>query len=183
MAGLSLDETHLNGKVTYEEVTGNTRNDVFDTPARAATMPAGSNHGDAFADRLRVFKDNRLPEKKSKGLLELMWIALMDKVLLLLSAAAVISLALGLYQTFGVKHKPGEAKVEWVEGVAIIVAIAIVVCVGAGNDYQKERQFVRLNKKVRGLQPLERKMLTFCVERRSHRQSNSLWKIYGNLGL
>ena len=72
----------------------------------------------------------------------------MDKVLLLLSAAAVISLALGLYQTFGVKHEPGAAKVDWVEGVAIIVAIVIVVVVGAGNDYQKERQFIKLNKKV-----------------------------------
>jgi len=73
----------------------------------------------------------------------------MDKVLLLLSAAAVISLALGLYQTFGIKKKPGEGpSVEWVEGVAIIVAVTIVVVVGAGNDYQKERQFVKLNKKV-----------------------------------
>jgi Ca2+-transporting ATPase len=96
-----------------------------------------------------VFGDNRIPERKAKGLLTLMWIALMDKVLLLLSAAAVISLALGLYQTFGVKHKPGEPSVEWVEGVAIIVAIVIVVVVGAGNDYQKELQFVKLNRKVR----------------------------------
>ena len=70
-----------------------------------------------------------------------------DKVLLLLTGAAVISLALGLYQTFGVKHKPGEPKVEWIEGVAIIVAIAIVVVVGAANDWQKERQFVKLNRK------------------------------------
>ncbi len=70
-----------------------------------------------------------------------------DKVLLLLTAAAIISLALGLYQTFGIKHKPGEPKVEWIEGVAIIVAIAIVVIVGAANDWQKERQFVKLNRK------------------------------------
>ena len=40
-----------------------------------------------------------------------------------LSVSAVISLALGLYQTFGGDHKEGEPKVEWVEGVAIIVAI------------------------------------------------------------
>jgi Ca2+-transporting ATPase len=65
--------------------------------------------------------------------------------LLILSGAAVISLALGLYQTFGVAHDPGVPKVEWIEGVAIIAAIAIVVAVGATNDWQKERQFVRLN--------------------------------------
>ncbi|GME57287.1 ATPase P-type K/Mg/Cd/Cu/Zn/Na/Ca/Na/H-transporter [Neofusicoccum parvum] len=70
-----------------------------------------------------------------------------DKVLILLTIAAVISLALGLYETFGQKHEDGEPKVEWVEGVAIMVAIAIVVVVGAVNDWQKERQFVKLNKK------------------------------------
>ncbi|KAK5001171.1 plasma membrane calcium, partial [Cryomyces antarcticus] len=70
-----------------------------------------------------------------------------DKVLILLSIAAVISLALGLYQTFGQSHADGEARVEWVEGVAIMVAIVIVVVVGAVNDWQKERQFVKLNKK------------------------------------
>jgi Ca2+-transporting ATPase len=77
-----------------------------------------------------------------------MWVAMNDKILWLLTGAAVISLALGLYQTFGVKHEPGEAKVDWVEGVAIIAAIVIVVVVGAGNDWQKERAFVKLNKKV-----------------------------------
>merc|ERR1711881_198127 len=35
----------------------------------------------------------------------------------------------------------------WVEGMGIIVAIFIVVMVGAVNDWQKERQFMKLNKK------------------------------------
>ena len=38
-------------------------------------------------------------------------------------------------------------KVDYVEGVAILVAAAIVVLVGAANDYQKERQFAKLNAK------------------------------------
>ncbi|KAK1723208.1 calcium-translocating P-type ATPase [Colletotrichum acutatum] len=71
-----------------------------------------------------------------------------DKVLILLSVAAVISLALGLYQTFGATHHGDDtAKLEWVEGVAIIVAITIVVVVGSLNDWQKERQFRKLNQK------------------------------------
>jgi len=62
-----------------------------------------------------------------------------------LSIAAVVSLALGFYQTF----RPGASKgVEWVEGVAILVAIAIVTVVQSVNDYQKERQFMKLNQKV-----------------------------------
>lgn len=65
---------------------------------------------------------------------------------------AVVSLAIGLYQTFGQPPEYDEdgnpkPRVEWVEGVAIIVAIAIVSLVGAANDWQKERQFVKLNKR------------------------------------
>jgi Ca2+-transporting ATPase len=101
---------------------------------------------DHYADRKRVFGEHRLPERKSKSFLELAWIALQDRVLILLSIAAAISLALGLYQTFGPHHDNG-ARIEWVEGVAIIVAILIVVIVGALNDWQKERQFQKLNKK------------------------------------
>jgi Ca2+-transporting ATPase len=39
------------------------------------------------------------------------------------------------------------AGVKWVEGVAIIVAILIVVLVGSVNDFQKEKQFRKLNAK------------------------------------
>ena len=46
---------------------------------------------------------------------------------ILLSIAAVISLALGLFQDFGTPREPGEPPVDWVEGVAIMIAIAIVV--------------------------------------------------------
>lgn len=150
-SGLSVDEQYMDGTVTFEEAT---------TP-QAPHMPSKSPElavqrtdttlhqpsKNAFVDRIRVFSDNRLPERKPKSILQLAWMAYNDKVLILLTIAAVISLSLGLYQTFGIKHKPGEPKVEWVEGVAIIVAIVIVVVVGALNDWQKERQFVKLNRK------------------------------------
>ena len=72
--------------------------------------------------------------------------------------AAAVSLALGLYSDFGVKATPiicpatgqlgcFEPKVDWVEGVAILIAVAIVVLVGSLNDWQKERQFRALNEK------------------------------------
>jgi P-type Ca2+ transporter type 2C len=44
-----------------------------------------------------------------------------------LSFAAIVALALGLFQDFGPSHQPGEARVDWVEGVAIMVAVFIVV--------------------------------------------------------
>ncbi|KAG6918647.1 hypothetical protein DXG01_012766 [Tephrocybe rancida] len=98
-------------------------------------------------ERRRVYGPNVLPTRPSKSLLSLMWLALKDKVLVLLSIAAVISLALGLFQDFGTPRPEGEPPVDWVEGVAIMVAIAIVVIVGSLNDWQKERQFKQLNDK------------------------------------
>lgn len=156
-AGLSSDEVGLDGTISFEEVThratddGRTsdRRDDSRTPlGKTRTPPQGNDTKEmAFHDRKRIFNDNRLPEKKGKSLLEIMWITYNDKVLILLSCAAAVSLAVGLYQTFGQKHEDGKPKVEWVEGVAIIVAIVIVVVVGSLNDYQKELQFVKLNKK------------------------------------
>lgn len=69
----------------------------------------------------------------------------------MLAIAAVVSLGVGLYEdiavpeydTFG-NRIPG---VKWVEGVAIIVAILLVVLVGSVNDFQKEKQFRKLNAK------------------------------------
>ncbi|KAK5987837.1 Calcium-transporting ATPase 2 [Cladobotryum mycophilum] len=151
-SGLGTGESRLQGQVTFDEATSKTSGkpvkDIA-TPetTRVATNSSQAREREHFQDRYRVFSDNRLPEKKGKSLLELMWITYNDKVLILLSIAAAISLAVGLYQTFGQEHKPGEPKVEWVEGVAIIVAIVIVVIVGSLNDYQKERQFAKLNKK------------------------------------
>lgn len=117
----------------------------------ASDSTKNSNDNPSFEKRQDFYGVNKLPEKKPKTFLALVWMALQDKVLILLSIVAVVSLAIGLYETFGQppKYEDGkqEPKVEWVEGVAIIVAIAIVSLVGAGNDWQKERQFVKLNKK------------------------------------
>ncbi|EGV63158.1 hypothetical protein CANTEDRAFT_106295 [Yamadazyma tenuis ATCC 10573] len=102
--------------------------------------------------RTKHYGDNRLPVKVQKSFLRLCIEAFKDKVLILLTVAAVVSMALGLYETFGtdtmydVDGTP-IPKLDWVEGVAIIVAVLIVVLVGAANDYQKERQFAKLNAK------------------------------------
>ena len=162
-AGLSVDETVLDRRISFDEVKERVHSEVSptDTSAAAAkdwdasetTAAARTSAGDGapengpFADRRRVFNENRLPKKKTKSILQLAWIAYKDKILILLSFAALISLALGIYQSVGGLHAPDEPAVEWVEGVAIVVAIFIVVSVGALNDWQKERQFVKLNKK------------------------------------
>ncbi|TFK75096.1 calcium-translocating P-type ATPase [Pluteus cervinus] len=100
-----------------------------------------------LAHRQHIYGTNTLPQRASKSLLALMWLALKDKVLVLLSIAALISLALGFYQDFGIPRAPDEPPVDWVEGVAIMIAIFIVVIVGSLNDWQKEKQFRSLNEK------------------------------------
>lgn len=105
-----------------------------------------------FLARQAQFGANVLPTKVAKSFFRLCMEAFKDKVLVLLSVAAAISLALGLYETFGHGTEYDDEgkplpKVNWVEGVAIIVAVLIVVIVGAANDYQKERQFAKLNAK------------------------------------
>ncbi|KAK4119310.1 calcium-translocating P-type ATPase [Parathielavia appendiculata] len=152
--GLSVDETALDGAVSFEEVAPRGKKALSEgaahAPPNSHAHHAEDPASEPFSSRKRVFRDNRLPEKKGKTLLQLMWITYNDKVLMLLSAAAVVSLAVGIYQTLAPteNHEDGSfSGAEWVEGVAIIVAIAIVVLVGSLNDYQKERQFAKLNRK------------------------------------
>ncbi|KAJ5497169.1 ATPase P-type K/Mg/Cd/Cu/Zn/Na/Ca/Na/H-transporter [Penicillium fimorum] len=144
-SGLSLDETYLDAPVNVAASVTST------APAETSAiskLPISTelNHN-AFVDRRKFFGDNRLPIKPSPSFLSLMWAAYNDHVLFLLTGAAIISLALGLYQTFGTKHTPNNPPVEWVEGVAILIAIVVITLAGAANDYQKEYKFRKLNKK------------------------------------
>ncbi|KAK4235640.1 Ca2+-transporting ATPase [Achaetomium macrosporum] len=147
-AGLSIDETTVQKEPDCETTPTNSPrpNATHVNPSQPLSFL--NKHSDHYIDRRRVFGENRLPDHKSKSFLALAWVALQDRVLILLSVAAAISLALGLYQTFDGHHEEGQGvRVEWIEGVAIIVAILVVVLVGALNDWQKERQFRRLNQK------------------------------------
>lgn len=138
-SGLSVDETSARRRIAFAEAVDGKDN-------KAQTSVNGGS--EPFVDRTRVYGKNVLPAKKATPLYKLMWNAYNDKVLILLTVAAVISLALGLYETLGVEHEPGAPPpVDWIEGVAICVAIIIVVAVGSVNDWQKEKAFVKLNAK------------------------------------
>ncbi|KAI9338954.1 PMCA-type calcium-translocating P-type ATPase [Zopfochytrium polystomum] len=101
--------------------------------------------------RRSVFGANMLPAVKPKGLLSYMLAALSDKIMIILSIAAFVSLGIGLYQDF--RTLPADApatdkqKVHWIEGFAIIVAVLVVVLASSINDLQKEAQFRKLNAK------------------------------------
>ncbi|KAJ7773167.1 Ca-transporting ATPase, partial [Mycena metata] len=161
LAGLGTkSDTGLGGASLTRSTTGGSspgdgRTGVGEGPAPAIALTdpddeKGDSKG-AFAASLDirrcVYGENVLPPRATKSLLSLMYTALKDKVLILLSVAAVVSLALGLFQDFGPSRPAGDPPVDWVEGVAILVAILIVVIVGSVNDWQKERQFQFLNEK------------------------------------
>ncbi|KAF2680438.1 plasma membrane calcium-transporting ATPase 2 [Lentithecium fluviatile CBS 122367] len=139
--GLSVDEASAPRRVTFDEaVSGHSSPSKESTSSQTDEKP--------FQDRIRVFGRNALPPKKATPIWWLIWNAYNDKVLIVLTVAAVISLALGLYETLGADHPPGSpTPVDWVEGLAICVAIIIVVVVTALNDWQKEQAFVKLNTK------------------------------------
>ncbi|KAJ2077108.1 plasma membrane calcium [Coemansia sp. RSA 988] len=102
-----------------------------------------------YADRMDKYGINMLPPSKSRSFIGLVWDALHDKMLVLLIVAAIVSLGIGIYQDVRVTDDPVEDSqdVHWVEGFAIIVAIAVVTLVASINDYQKEKQFRILNAK------------------------------------
>ena len=148
-AGLSIDETHLDGSISFDDASRATHEkfgvleDVELRKSQSNSQPTHRRQVDGqFEDRLRIFRDNRLPERKADSIFVLIWRAYNDKILMLLTIAAVVSLSLGIYETVS-----GKSGVDWVEGVAICIAILIVVTVGAANDFQKERQFIKLNKR------------------------------------
>jgi magnesium-transporting ATPase (P-type) len=69
-----------------------------------------------------------------ESFLSLLITALMDTTLLILIAAASVSLVIG------VVYEPPEHN-GWLEGTAIFIAIILVSFISAGNDYTKQLQF------------------------------------------
>eukprot|EP00201_Polytomella_parva_P010509 CAMPEP_0175060112 /NCGR_PEP_ID=MMETSP0052_2-20121109/12814_1 /TAXON_ID=51329 ORGANISM="Polytomella parva, Strain SAG 63-3" /NCGR_SAMPLE_ID=MMETSP0052_2 /ASSEMBLY_ACC=CAM_ASM_000194 /LENGTH=832 /DNA_ID=CAMNT_0016325751 /DNA_START=171 /DNA_END=2665 /DNA_ORIENTATION=- len=90
-------------------------------------------------DHRRAFGANRLPSPESKSFLQLVYENLQDPIIIILCLAATLNTVLGL------AIEEERKKRGWIEGVAIWVAVTLVVSVSAGNDYQKDRQFRKLN--------------------------------------
>ncbi|CAM9705481.1 unnamed protein product, partial [Phaeothamnion confervicola] len=83
------------------------------------------------------FGCNVFPEAPMKGFCQLFAEAFNDTILIVLIAAAFVSLVVGSIE---------EPAHGWIEGLAILIAVLIVASVTAGNDYSKELQFRALEK-------------------------------------
>ncbi|KAI8835681.1 PMCA-type calcium-translocating P-type ATPase [Chytriomyces cf. hyalinus JEL632] len=102
-------------------------------------------HGGNLETRERVFGANRLPTIPPKSIFYFMLKALSDKIMILLSVVALVSLAIGIYEDV-VTTDPAK-KIHWIEGFSVLVAVIIIVLVSSVNDLNKERQFRNLNAK------------------------------------
>lgn len=69
--------------------------------------------------------------------------ALEDFMLRLLIGCAIISMAVEI--GFNI-NEPEKLATAWIEGFAILVAVAVVSLVGAWSDYKKEGQFLEQQK-------------------------------------
>ncbi|KAF5003388.1 hypothetical protein FDECE_10056, partial [Fusarium decemcellulare] len=136
--GLVSEEDLLDGTVTLADALRGSN------VPKSSSNPASSTPG-RFTDRRNAYGENRIPKKKPKTLLQLIWDAFNDKLMFLLTASATVSLALGIYQS--VASKEEGARIEWVEGVAILIAVVVIVLATAINDYQKNYKFQKLNEK------------------------------------
>ena len=149
VAGLNVDEVSIAERISFEEATQFEKKVLEESSIiRSDGQATHQEIQGQFHDRKKIFKDNRVPVKEPLSIWMLFWNAYNDCILLILTAAAVISLALGIYESVGQKRKPGQPQsVDWVEGLAILIAIIVVVLVTGLNDYRREKQFAKLNKK------------------------------------
>jgi magnesium-transporting ATPase (P-type) len=97
---------------------------------------------DDFSERIEYYGRNKPPKDKKFTYFEMCWNALKDPTLRVLVVAGLVSLIIGVVLE---KHP----EYAWIEGFAIIVAVFVVVNVGAINDFQKQNKFNALKKQNR----------------------------------
>jgi magnesium-transporting ATPase (P-type) len=96
----------------------------------------GLTHGQVLESRAK-FGNNVFPESPMRTFLELFLESFQDLIIMILIAASIVSLIVGL-----IEHPA----TGWIEGTAILIAVFIVAIVTAGNNYTKELQFRALER-------------------------------------
>ncbi|XP_014227318.1 plasma membrane calcium-transporting ATPase 2 isoform X1 [Trichogramma pretiosum] len=122
------------------------------------TSPSEGLSGSAtdMQHRRDTFGSNSIPPKPPKTFLQLVWEALQDVTLIILEIAALVSLGLSFYHPADEEEdsigtlEDDETKYGWIEGLAILISVIVVVIVTAFNDYSKERQFRGLQSRIEG---------------------------------
>nr|CCC91869.1 putative vacuolar-type Ca2+-ATPase [Trypanosoma congolense IL3000] len=114
-------------------------------------LDSGISSSSAVHRRL-TFGKNALPEETPLTFFAIYRAAWSDRMIILLTVAAVISLSLGL--TVPERgHDEVNYKTGWIEGAAILVAVFAVTTASSINDYRKELKF-RILMKENAAQPI-----------------------------
>ena len=108
--------------------------------------------------RLQHFGSNQLPKREPMTLLDTLKEAADDAMVQILAVVGVASIILGLtVPNFNTGQKDPS---EWIEGIAILMAVAIIIIIGAINNYQKAKKFEEIEGQA------DKK--TVCVIRAGH---------------
>ncbi|KAF5687861.1 het-E-1 heterokaryon incompatibility protein [Fusarium denticulatum] len=162
-AGLSMDETALEGMVSFEEAANEDASkygalgekapqlshseyrtqDAFYTP-RGDDRQFGSDA--AYSDRKRVFGTNRTPGPSTKSLPKIVFdVYCGEWLLILLTIVAMASTAWGIYEKVAVaSHENHEPIIGPAYGIAILVCIIVFVCLETSKQWITHRCFERL---------------------------------------
>ena len=91
--------------------------------------------------RAEHFGSNRIFRKPPPKFCEFVLEALSDKMIIILIICAFLEVGISMYY----KIVEQDDNVDWIDGVSIVIAVFIVVSVGAITDYKKEMKFQELN--------------------------------------
>lgn len=95
---------------------------------------------DSVEGRIASHGENRIPQDPPDSILALMFEAAKDPTMIILLCAAVAQLIIGTIPAIA-EHPD----TDWIEGAAILLTCFIVCLVAALNDWQKDKQFRKLN--------------------------------------
>ncbi|KAL9656167.1 hypothetical protein ABK040_007784 [Willaertia magna] len=101
--------------------------------------------GEGFPERTLFYGKNEYPEPAPINIFKIFIDSLNDFTLLMLIFFAFLSMALGV----AFPDSEDERAVGWVEGLAILIAVALVSSVTTINDYSKEKKFRSLNSEAK----------------------------------
>ena len=98
--------------------------------------------GDAVDLEMRTttFGRNEFPSPEPTTWISMFLESFEDTTVIVLMVAAVVSLAVGVYDDYSQGTSKG-----WIEGAAILFAVGLVAVVTATNNYNKDMQFRKLN--------------------------------------
>ena len=129
MKGASIDQDKL--------VSTFLTSQILSVPHNSLPLVFFSYNSD-LRKRRELFGRNEFDEPERTSWLQMFLTSFEDTTLIVLIVAAVVSLAVGLYE---------DLSSGWIEGAAILFAVLLVAIVTATNDYRKEAQFRKLNAK------------------------------------